>query len=128
MRRTFLQSKIHRATVTEADLEYEGSITIDQQLLDAAGIAEFEKVQVVDITNGARLETYAIPGEAGEIQINGAAAHLVEPGDLVIIMSFVELEGREIENFEPKIVMVDEHNSTQEHPTPAAVARALEHM
>ena len=98
MRRTLLHSKIHRATVTEADLDYEGSITVDPVLLEAADIREFERVDVLDITNGARLTTYTILGEpgSGEICINGAAAHLVKPGDLVILVSYVDLEEDEI--------------------------------
>lgn len=112
MRRTFLNSKIHRATVTQADLDYEGSITIDPVLLKAAKIREFEQVDVLDITNGSRLTTYVIcgqPGE-GEICINGAAARLVDPGDLVIIVSYAELQDDEIENHHPVIVHVDRDN------------------
>lgn len=94
MRRTFLKSKIHRATVTHADLEYEGSVSIDEDLLDASGIWEFEAVHVWNITRGTRLQTYAIRGQRGSgvICINGAAAHLNKPGDLVILASFAELE------------------------------------
>lgn len=112
MRRTLLYAKIHRATVTTADLHYVGSLTIDAELLAASGIVDGELVQVVDITNGARLETYAITGEPGSgvIGVNGAAAHLVHPGDLVIIMSFAQLEAHELEQHSPRIVHVDEHN------------------
>ncbi|WP_031465910.1 aspartate 1-decarboxylase [Sciscionella sediminilitoris] len=112
MRRTLLYAKIHRATVTEADLHYVGSLTIDADLLAASGIVDGELVQVVDITNGARLETYAITGPPGSgvIGINGAAAHLVHPGDLVIIMSFAQLEEHEIAGHRPNIVHVDEAN------------------
>src|SRR5690348_16640328 len=94
MLRTMLNGKIHRAAVTGADLHYIGSITIDQTLLEAANILPFERVQVVNLTNGNRLETYAIAGEAGSgtVQLNGAAAHLVSVGDLVIIMSYVQVE------------------------------------
>jgi aspartate 1-decarboxylase len=112
MRRTLLNAKIHRATVTQADLHYVGSLTIDADLMKAADIVEGEQVQVVDITNGARLETYAITGEAGSgvIGINGAAAHLVHPGDLVIIMTYAQLEPRELAVHRPTVVHVDEHN------------------
>ncbi|MEE2640430.1 MAG: aspartate 1-decarboxylase [Planctomycetota bacterium] len=112
MRRTLLHSKIHRATVTEADLDYEGSITVDPVLLEAADIREFERVDVLDITNGARLTTYTILGEpgSGEICINGAAAHLVKPGDLVILVSYVDLEEDEIENHRPIVIQVNQNN------------------
>lgn len=104
--------KIHRATVTQADLHYVGSITIDDELLQAADIVEGEKVHVVDITNGARLETYVIAGESaqGDICINGAAAHLVNPGDLVIIMSYRQVEEHELRDYQPRVVHVDEGN------------------
>jgi aspartate 1-decarboxylase len=112
MRRTLLNAKIHRATVTQADLHYVGSLTIDADLMKAADIVEGEQVQVVDITNGARLETYAITGEAGSgvIGINGAAAHLVHPGDLVIIMTYAQLEPHELAGHQPTVVHVDEEN------------------
>jgi aspartate 1-decarboxylase len=112
MRRTLLNAKIHRATVTQADLHYVGSLTIDADLMKVADIVEGEQVQVVDITNGARLETYAITGEAGSgvIGINGAAAHLVHPGDLVIIMTYAQLESREIAAHQPTVVHVDDAN------------------
>lgn len=112
MRRTLLNAKIHRATVTQADLHYVGSLTIDADLMKAADIVEGEQVQVVDITNGSRLETYAITGEAGSgvIGINGAAAHLVHPGDLVIIMTYAELEPGEIAGHRPTVVHVNERN------------------
>ncbi|MEJ5867921.1 aspartate 1-decarboxylase [Pseudokineococcus sp. 5B2Z-1] len=112
MRRTVVNGKIHRATVTEADLHYVGSITIDAELAEAADLVEGEQVQVVDVTNGARLTTYVIPGEPGSgvIGINGAAAHLISPGDLVIIMSFVELEESEREGHSPRVVHVDGRN------------------
>ncbi|GAA1814309.1 aspartate 1-decarboxylase [Nesterenkonia flava] len=112
MLRTVLGGKIHRATVTHADLHYVGSITIDADLLDAAGILEGEKVQVVDITNGARLETYTIAGArgSGAIGINGAAAHLVKPGDLVIIISYVMGTEAEISEHEAQVVHVDGDN------------------
>jgi aspartate 1-decarboxylase len=110
--RTVLGGKIHRATVTQADLHYVGSITIDENLVRAAGLVEGEKVQVVDITNGARIETYVITGTAGggQICINGAAAHLVKPGDLVIIMSYLLAEDAELLTHEPRVVHVDADN------------------
>lgn len=110
--RTLLNGKIHRATVTQADLHYVGSLTIDQDLMDAADIVEGEAVQVVDIDNGARLTTYAITGERGSgvIGINGAAAHLVHPGHLVIIMSFAALEEAERVAHRPRVVHVDKAN------------------
>ncbi len=108
--RWMLRSKIHRAKVTQANLNYIGSISIDEDLLDAAGIAEWEKVSVLDVTNGSRLETYAIkaPRGSGEICINGAAAHLVNPGDLVILLTFQGIE--ETNAHEPCIVHVDGNN------------------
>lgn len=112
MHRTLLSGKIHRATVTQADLHYVGSITIDQELMDAADLVEGEQVQVVDIDNGARLTTYAIPGAAGSgvIGINGAAARLVSPGDLIIIMAFRQVDDREARAFRPRVVHVDVTN------------------
>ena len=112
MLRTMLGGKVHRATVTQADLHYVGSITIDQDLMRAADILEGEQVDVVDITNGARLTTYAITGARGSgvIGINGAAAHLIKPNDMVIIMSFRALDEREILDYVPRVVHVDERN------------------
>jgi aspartate 1-decarboxylase len=112
MMRTMLKSKIHRATVTRADLHYVGSISIDGTLMDAADLIEGEQVAIADITNGARLETYVIPAPAGSgiIGINGAAAHLVHAGDLVIIMSYAALEESEARALRPKVVHVDETN------------------
>ena len=112
MFRTMLGGKIHRATVTEADLNYVGSITVDQDLLDAAGICVNEKVAIVNNNNGERLETYTIPGERGSgvVCLNGAAARLVQKGDIVIIMSYVMLSEPEIAAHEPKVVLVDENN------------------
>jgi len=112
MRRTLFKSKIHRATVTQADLDYEGSVSIDEDLLDAAGIWEFEAVHVWNITRGTRLQTYAIKGERGSgiICINGAAAHLNKPGDLVILATFAELEESEGRSFKPTVVLVDSRN------------------
>lgn len=103
---TILKSKIHRVQVTEANLDYIGSITIDEDLMDAAGIVAGEKVQVVDNTNGARLETYTIPGERGSgcICMNGAAAHLIQPGDTVIIMAYALMTAEEAKTFKPQVI------------------------
>jgi aspartate 1-decarboxylase len=112
MRRTFFKSKIHRATVTHADLDYEGSVSIDEDLLDAAGIWQYESVHIWNITRGTRLQTYAIKGERGSgiICINGAAAHLNRPGDLVILATFAELEEAEARAHVPRVVLVDGAN------------------
>lgn len=109
---TMLKSKIHRVTVTQSELNYVGSITIDKGLMDAAGLVEYEKVQVVDIDNGARFETYVITGEqnSGCICLNGAAARCVHVGDKVIIMAYAQMLTNEIENYRPKIVFVNEKN------------------
>ncbi len=116
MFRTMLGGKIHRATVTEADLNYVGSITVDQDLLDAAGICVNEKVQIVNNNNGERFETYTIPGERGSgvVCLNGAAARLVQKGDIVIIMSYVMLSEPEIAAYEPKVVLVDGQNKIRD--------------
>ena len=110
--RTMLKSKIHRATVTQADLHYVGSVTVDEDLLDAADLLPGEKVAIVDVTNGARLETYVIPGTRGSgvIGINGAAAHLVHPGDLVIIISYAQMDDAEARSFTPTVLHVDADN------------------
>jgi len=107
-----LKSKIHRATITGADLEYEGSITIDRDLMDAADILSYEKVAIWDVTNGSRLETYAIEGERGSgvICLNGAAARMVAPKDVIIIASFVNMDSEAAMKHEPKLVFVDEKN------------------
>jgi aspartate 1-decarboxylase len=112
MRRTLLKSKIHRATVTDACLDYEGSITLDPDLMDAADLLPHERVEIYDVTNGARLATYVIPGErgAGTVAINGAAAWLVKPGDLVILASYAEMDEPEARGFEPRICFVDAEN------------------
>jgi aspartate 1-decarboxylase len=112
MMRIMMKSKIHRATVTQADLDYVGSVTLDAALMEAADLLEGEQVAIVDITTGARIETYVIPGERGSgvIGINGAAAHLVHPGDLVIIMSYAVLNDAEARALEPRVVHVDEKN------------------
>jgi aspartate 1-decarboxylase len=106
------KSKLHQMKVTEANLHYEGSITIDQELLDESGILPYEKVQVVNITNGERLETYTIPGEAGSrvCCLNGAAARKTQVGDRVIIISYAEMTPEEAKDFKPKVVIVDENN------------------
>ncbi len=116
MTRTMLKSKIHRATVTEANVEYEGSIAIDANLLRAADILPYESVEVWDCTNGARLRTYAIPAEpgSGEICINGAAAHRVKPHDVVIVASFVQVDDREARGWRARRVFVDEANRIRE--------------
>ena len=113
MLRTMLKAKIHRATVTEADLHYQGSITVDIDLLDAAGILPYEKVAVVDVTNGARLETYTIAGDSGSgvICLNGAAAHLINKDDIVIIISYCQVDEAEAALIKPTVVFVDEKNS-----------------
>ncbi|HEU5471834.1 MAG TPA: aspartate 1-decarboxylase [Actinophytocola sp.] len=112
MLRTMLKSKIHRATVTRADLHYVGSLTVDADLLDAADLLPGEQVSVVDVTNGARLETYVIPGERGSgvLGINGAAAHLVHPGDLVIVISYGLMDSAEAAAHRPRVVFVDAGN------------------
>ncbi|MFN7242596.1 MAG: aspartate 1-decarboxylase [Dietzia cercidiphylli] len=112
MQRTMLHSKIHRATVTQADLHYVGSCTIDADLMDAADLLEGQQIDIVDIDNGSRLTTYAITGERGSgvISINGAAAHLVHPGDLVIIIAYAVMEDAEARAYEPRVVFVDSHN------------------
>lgn len=120
MKRVLLKSKIHRATVTEANLEYNGSVTIDQNLLEAADIVEYEQVQIYNITSGTRLTTYAIRGEAGSgvICINGAAAHLVKPDDLVIIASYATYKGKKARKHHPKVVLVDGMNQAVSEEAP----------
>ena len=108
MRRRLLKSKIHRAVVTATDLHYEASITVDARLMARADIREWEQVAVLDVDNGNRFETYAIPGAEGEMQINGAAAHLVEPGHRVIVLTYVDVDESEVDGFEPTIVLMDE--------------------
>ena len=107
-----LKGKIHRATVTQAELDYVGSITVDEALLNAAGIREYQKVQVVNINNGNRIETYTIAGEkdSGVICLNGAAARHFSPNDLVIIMAYASYSERDLENYSPKVVFVDDEN------------------
>jgi aspartate 1-decarboxylase len=112
MLRTMCKSKIHRATVTGADLNYIGSITIDPELMEAADLLEFEQVSVVNVNNGARFETYVIPGERGrgEMCLNGAAARLVHPGDKVIVISYGQYDEAEMEAYRPRFIFVDEQN------------------
>ena len=129
MLRTMLKSKIHRATVTKADLHYVGSVTIDADLMDAADLIEGEQVTIVDIDNGARLVTYAITGERGSgvIGINGAAAHLVHPGDLVILISYGQMDDAEARAYRPRVVHVDAANKIVDltaDPTTAAPGTA----
>ena len=113
MLRTMMKSKIHRAVVTEADLNYVGSITIDKDLMEAADLLENEKVQVVNNNNGARFETYVIEGERGSgiVCVNGAAARMVQPGDLVIIISYAMMDSKEIADYLPRVIMVDDKNN-----------------
>lgn len=112
MRRILCKSKIHRGTITAADLHYEGSLTLDRDLMDAADIVPYEQVQVVNINTGSRLETYVIEGErgSGTIQLNGAAARLGAAGDPVIVMSYAEYDESEVSTFAPRVVFVDERN------------------
>lgn len=109
---TMLKGKLHRGTVTEADLNYEGSITVDEALLEASGILVYEQVDVLNINNGARFTTYTIPGKrgSGQICVNGAAARLVQKGDLVIICAYQQMEAEKARNFTPKVVLLDEGN------------------
>ncbi|HEX8972247.1 aspartate 1-decarboxylase [Oryzihumus sp.] len=112
MQRFMLYAKIHRATVTQADLNYVGSVTVDRLLLEAAGLLPGERVDIVDVTNGNRLTTYVIEGEAGSgtICINGAAAHLIQPGDIVILIAYAGMDDAEARSFVPKVVFVDHDN------------------
>lgn len=124
MFRTMMNGKIHRATVTEANLNYVGSITIDEDLLDAAGMLPNEKVQIVNNNNGARLETYIIPGERGSgvVCLNGAAARLVQPGDTVIVISYVLVAEENVKDHKPKVLIMDKENRIASllHQEPAA--------
>jgi len=116
VKRTLLKSKLHRATVTEANVEYEGSITIDKDLLEAADILPYEQVDIYDCTNGNRIQTYAIEGERGsrEICVNGAAAHLIKPHDLVIICSYVQVDEEEAHGWQAIRIFLDEKNNPKE--------------
>lgn len=112
MKRNLLKSKLHRVTVTHSELEYEGSVAIDGRLLDAADILEYEKLEVYNITNGERFNTYAIRAEEGSgvISVNGAAAHKANPGDIVIICTYADLDEKELASFKPRLVYVDSNN------------------
>jgi len=116
---TMFKSKLHRLRVTQADLYYEGSITIDEELLDTAGILPYEKVQVVNVNNGERLETYTIPGKPGErtVCLNGPAARLAAPGDQVIVIAYADLAPNEAQEHHPRVVLVDEDNNVKETQT-----------
>jgi aspartate 1-decarboxylase len=116
-----MKSKIHRATVTDADLHYVGSITLDEELMALANILDHEQVQVLDIDNGNRFETYAIPGGAGDVCLNGAAARLVQPGDRIIVLTYADYETSELEDYEPLVVHVD----TANRPIDEQLAREL---
>ncbi len=125
MRVEVLKSKVHRARITGKDVNYEGSLTLDPELMDAAGIVPYEKIQVVNVNNGARLETYVIPGRrgSGEVVLNGAAARWGEVGDPVILLTYAQLEEHELPNYSPRIVYVDEQNRVQaRRPEPRFVA------
>jgi aspartate 1-decarboxylase len=121
MRRRMMKSKVHRATVTDADLHYVGSITLDSRLMELADIRSHEQVQVLDIDNGARFETYAIPGGPGDVCLNGAAARLVQPGDKIIVLTYADYEEAELDGYEPLVVHVD----TANRPVDAATAARL---
>ncbi len=116
MLRTFCKTKLHQATVTEANLQYTGSLTIDAELMAEAGLLPYEQVHVVNITNGSRLVTYCIEGppSSGVICANGAAAHLVKKGDKVIIIAYVQLNDAEVETFQPKVILLNEENGIRE--------------
>jgi aspartate 1-decarboxylase len=122
--RTMMKSKIHRATVTQADLHYVGSVTVDEDLMEAADLLPGEQVAIVDITNGARLETYVIPGPRGSgvIGINGAAAHLVHPADLVILISYAQMDDATARKYEPTVVHVNADNRIVDLGTDPAAA------
>lgn len=110
MNRRMMKSKIHRARVTDANLHYVGSITLDTRLMELADIKEWEQVHVVDIDNGARFETYAIPGGSGDVCLNGAAARLVQPGDRIIVITYADYADAELDAYEPRVVHVDASN------------------
>jgi len=126
MNRTMLKSKIHRATVTDCDLHYVGSITVDPDLLEAADILEFEQVAIVDVDNGARFETYTIAGERGqgEVKVNGAAARLVHRGDTIIVISYGSYDREDLATYEPRVVHVDAENQIIEVDQAVASLRA----
>jgi aspartate 1-decarboxylase len=124
MRRRMMKSKIHRATVSDANLHYVGSITLDTELMALADIREWEQVTIVDIDNGARFETYAINGGRGDVCLNGAAARLVHPGDRIIVITYADYEDAEIEEYAPHIVHVDTANRPIDEATAQALANA----
>ena len=124
--RVMLKSKIHRARVTDVNIDYEGSITIDGKLMEAADVLPYERVEVLNINNGARFSTYAIEGEKGEICLNGAAARLAVKGDIVIILSYCHLEDGEARNLRPKLVHVDDKNAIVETRRALGVITLLE--
>jgi aspartate 1-decarboxylase len=115
MQRIMMKSKIHRGTVTGADLNYVGSITLDTRLMELADMREYEQVHVLDIDNGARFETYVIPGGPGDMILNGAAARLVQPGDKIIVITYAQYDEAELANFEPIVVHVDDNNQPTVH-------------
>ena len=123
MRRRMLKSKLHRAVVTATDADYEGSVSIDSWLMGLADIRQWEQVAVLDIDNGARFETYAIPGEPGQLQLNGAAAQLVDVGHRVIVLTYVDLDEAELEGFAPTVVVVGDDNRPLDVPTAAVGGR-----
>jgi aspartate 1-decarboxylase len=122
MRRRMMKSKIHRATVSDANLHYVGSITLDTELMALADIREWEQVAVVDIDNGARFDTYAINGGRGDVCLNGAAARLVHPGDRIIVITYADYEDAELEDYQPRIVHVDTANRPIDERTAATLA------
>ena len=128
MYRTMFSAKIHRATVTHADVHYVGSLTVDADLLDAADILPFEQIHVWDVTNGARLVTYALPGPrgSGEVCVNGAGAHLVKPGDLVIVATYTMMSSRKARRYQPTVVFVDSTNTLREADPAETVAAEAE--
>ena len=131
MKLTMFKSKLHQMVVTEANLMYEGSITIDQDLLDQAQLLSYEKVQVLNVTNGQRLETYTIPGERGSrvCCLNGAAARCTQVGDRIIVIAYTEMTPEEARTHQPRVVVVDEHNNPKtilDYPQPATTSYNLE--
>ena len=122
MHRRMMKSKVHRARVTDANLHYVGSITLDIRLMELADIREWEQVQVVDIDNGARFETYAIPGGQGDVCLNGAAARLVQPGDRIIIITYGDYDEAELETYHPRVVHVDASNRPVDEAAAADLA------
>ena len=125
MRRRMMKSKIHRATVTGTEIDYAGSISLDSVLMERADILEWEQVAVLDVDNGARFETYAIVGGPGQVQINGAAAHLVDKGDRVIVITYADFEEAELDSFSPAVVRVDRDNTViEDHVTEQAQAES----